>query len=126
MPRLSLDTNLPTLKIPNDFLSNSGKILSDTLGKGSKYCVTTVNAGLKMYVSSSNEPCGLVSVTSIGSIGPEENKKHITAITDYVQQATGIPKNRLFVFFQSNTPDSTGHLGTTFHQLYFVEKGVRL
>lgn len=36
MPRLSLDTNLPSSKIPDDFLSGALKVLSNTLGKGPK------------------------------------------------------------------------------------------
>jgi hypothetical protein len=53
-----------------------------------------VNPGLKMILGNSSEPCGLIQVTSIGSLGPEENKKHIVALTDYVHEATGIPKNK--------------------------------
>lgn len=53
-----------------------------------------MNSGLKMTFGASSEPCGIVQVTSIGSLGPEENKKHIAAITDYVHETVGIPKNR--------------------------------
>lgn len=53
-----------------------------------------MNPGLKMTLGGSNEPCGLIQITSIGSLGPEENKKHIVAVTNYVHEATGIPKNK--------------------------------
>jgi len=33
-------------------------------------------------------------VTSIGSLGPEENKKHVAVITDYINKITEIPKNK--------------------------------
>jgi hypothetical protein len=33
---------------------------------------------------------------------------------------------RLYVQFQSNLPESTGFIGSTFHQLAIVEKGARL
>lgn len=53
-----------------------------------------MNPGLKMTFGGPNEPCGLIQITSIGSLGPEENKKHIKAVTDYIHEATGIPKNK--------------------------------
>ncbi|VVC31402.1 Hypothetical protein CINCED_3A003019 [Cinara cedri] len=126
MPRLSLDTNIPASEIPQEFLSKCTQIISATLGKNIKFCIATVNPGLKMTLGGSSDPCGFVQVTSIGSLGVEENKKHIAVITDYVSEATGIPKNKLYAQFQSNEPESTGHLGTTFHHLYYVEKGARL
>lgn len=42
----------------------------------------------------SSDPCGFVQITSIGAVGPVENKVHIAAITDYINQVTGIPKNK--------------------------------
>lgn len=53
-----------------------------------------VNPGLKMSLGGSNEPCGLIEVSSIGGIGIEENKKSIEVLTDYVQQNIGIPKHK--------------------------------
>lgn len=47
-----------------------------------------------MTLGGSNEPCGFIQVTSIGSLGPEINQTHVTVITDYVHQATGIPKEK--------------------------------
>lgn len=47
-----------------------------------------------MTLGGSNEICGIVQVSSIGSIGPEENKKHTAAITDYIYETVGIPKNK--------------------------------
>lgn len=61
---------------------------------GFQFCIATVNPGLKMTLGGSSEPCGFIQVTSIGSLGVEENKKHIAVITDYVSEATGIPKNK--------------------------------
>lgn len=53
-----------------------------------------MNPGLKMSLGSSNEPCGLIEVSSIGAIGVEENKKCIAVLTDHVQQNIGIPKHK--------------------------------
>jgi len=47
-----------------------------------------------MTIGGSNEPCGFIQVTSIGSLSPEENPKHMEVITDYVHKALGIPKER--------------------------------
>lgn len=47
-----------------------------------------------MTLGGSDDHCGFIQVTSIGSLGPEENKKHIAVITDYVHQAIGIPKDK--------------------------------
>jgi len=53
-----------------------------------------VNPGVKMTLGGSNEPCGFIQITSIGSLGPEVNDKHVEVLTNYVHQALGIPKNR--------------------------------
>ncbi|XP_060873717.1 macrophage migration inhibitory factor homolog [Metopolophium dirhodum] len=126
MPRLSLDTNLPASKIPEDFLGTCTSLLSKNLGKRQSYCVATVNPGVKMTLGGSNDPCGFIQITSIGSLGPEENPKHMEVITDYMHQTLGIPKERLLINLQANIQATTGYLGTTFHELFTVEKGKRL
>ncbi|XP_025199790.1 macrophage migration inhibitory factor homolog [Melanaphis sacchari] len=126
MPRFSLDTNLPASKIPEEFLDECTSILSNTLGKRRTYCISTVNPGLKMTLGGSNEPCGFIQVTCIGNITPEINNQHIGILTDYVNKAIGIPKNRIFVDLHPNEPETTAYLGTTFYQLYYVEKQRRL
>lgn len=47
-----------------------------------------------MTLGGSNEPFAIVSFVSIGGLGPEENKKHIVTVTDYVHKTLGIPKNK--------------------------------
>lgn len=47
-----------------------------------------------MTYGGGNDYCGLIQITSIGSLSPEENKKHTAAITDYIHQVTEIPKNK--------------------------------
>lgn len=47
-----------------------------------------------MTLGGSNEPCGIIQVTCIGSLGPEENKKHVAVLTDHVNKTTGIPKDK--------------------------------
>lgn len=126
MPRLSLDTNLPASVIPEEFLSSCTTLNSKTLGKRQSYCVSTVNPGVKMTLGGSNDPCGFIQVTSIGSLGPEQNPKHMEIITDYIHQVLGIPKERLVINLQANEQANTGYLGTTFYELFTVEKGKRL
>ncbi|XP_050520146.1 macrophage migration inhibitory factor homolog [Daktulosphaira vitifoliae] len=94
MPRLCLDTNLPVSKINQDFLSGSLTLLSNILDKDCQFCLTTVNADLKMTLCKSNEPCGIVEIMCIGNLGPKENKTHISIITNYMYQKLGIPKDR--------------------------------
>ncbi|CAH1737035.1 macrophage migration inhibitory factor homolog [Aphis gossypii] len=126
MPRLSVDTNLPASKIPEGFLNSCTSLISKSLGKRHSYCVATVNPGVKMTLGGSSDPCGFIQVTSIGSLGPEENPKHVEIMTDHVHKALGIPKNKLMINLQANSQETTGHIGTTFHQLFTVEKGKRL
>jgi len=47
-----------------------------------------------MTLGGSNDPCGFIQVTSIGSLTPELNPKHMEVLTDYVHQKLGIPKDR--------------------------------
>lgn len=42
----------------------------------------------------SDEPCGYIQVSSIGGIGPEENKKCIDLLTDHVHKNVGVPKHK--------------------------------
>ncbi|KAL4089330.1 hypothetical protein QTP88_024384 [Uroleucon formosanum] len=126
MPRFSLDTNLPASKIPEDFLSTCTSLLSKILGKRQSYCVSTVNPGVKMTLGGSTDPCGFIQITSIGSLGPAENPKHMEVLTDHVHKTFGIPKDRLIINCQANDQTNTGYIGTTFHELFTVEKGKRL
>jgi len=47
-----------------------------------------------MTLGGSSDPCGFIQVTSIGSLGPEENPEHTEVMTDHVHKALGIPKNK--------------------------------
>lgn len=59
-----------------------------------QFCISTVNPGLKMTLGGSYEPSGHIQISSIGGIGPEENKKLIEAFTNHIQQVLGIPKHK--------------------------------
>ncbi|XP_050521850.1 macrophage migration inhibitory factor homolog [Daktulosphaira vitifoliae] len=127
MPIFEIYTNLSNSKIPINFLSNCVNFLAIILKKDTKWCIATVNSGLNIYQGGSNEPCCIIQIASmIGSVGPKQNKSYIEDLTNFIHNTIGIPKNRLYIFFQSNPLESTGYLGSTIHHLAITEKGTRL
>lgn len=47
-----------------------------------------------MTLGGSYELCGHIQISSIGGVGPEENKKSIEVLTNYIHQSLGIPKHK--------------------------------
>ncbi|KAL0266974.1 UNVERIFIED_CONTAM: hypothetical protein PYX00_009370 [Menopon gallinae] len=115
MPFFRLETNLPKSKIPDDFVSETTKLLGTALGKPREYCVAAVIPDVKMSWGGTDGPCGVAKLLSIGKLGIQENKKYAASLYEHVEKSLGIPKDKLYIEFVDVGPANMGFNGTTFH-----------
>ncbi|XP_030764739.1 macrophage migration inhibitory factor homolog [Sitophilus oryzae] len=118
MPHFRLETNVPQESIPKDFPITLCKILAKSLGKPLNYCVATVVGGVNMSFGGTTEPAAQATLMSIGALGVAENKKHSKALFEAVEQAIGVPANRMYILYQNSPTSDVGFNGTTFHDLF--------
>jgi phenylpyruvate tautomerase len=117
MPLLRLETNIPKSKVTVDFLNQTAAVMAKTLGKPESECGATVIPDLPVAWGGSTDPCGTVTLLSIGKLGVEENKKHSAVLHDHFEKNLEIPRNRLFIIFTDVDPANVGCNGTTFHEI---------
>jgi phenylpyruvate tautomerase len=60
-----------------------------------------------------SEPCAYVTLTSIGRLGVEENKKHSHVIMEELKKI-GVASTRCYIYFQDVKPFEIGFNKTTF------------
>lgn len=114
MPILIVKTNVPKVDFPSDFLLKMTKVLSETVGKPESVINVVVNPGMWMSFGGTEEPCGELEFISIGKLGEKENIKHSEKIMAYMNEAVGIPKDRMYIIFRDAPRSEVGFKGTTF------------
>ena len=103
MPYFRLETNVPRERICGlpELLASLTKLVAEHLGKSTKYVsVAVVPAVAMAWDGDADKPCGNASLTSIGGIGVEENKKFAAAlypILDKHLAITGERQENVFV-----------------------------
>ncbi|CAG2163662.1 unnamed protein product [Oppiella nova] len=117
MPLFKLQTNVPSTKIPANFLESTVEVVAKTLGKPKSYVVATVLPDQLMNWGGVDGPCGMVSVESIGALGRDVNKKHSKVISDHLLKTLGIPADKCYINFVDLNKANVGYSGTTFDDL---------
>lgn len=59
-----------------------------------QYVSVRVSPGQMMIFGGTDDPCGMVELESLGSVGGAKNKRLIAAIGHHIQEALGIPQDR--------------------------------
>merc|ERR1719226_243872 len=70
-----------------------------------------------MMFGGSDAPCASAFFSSIGKIGPEENKVHAAAVFPLVARHLGVPEDRMYILFNNAAYQDMAWKGTTFAQL---------
>ncbi|BFZ18563.1 hypothetical protein BsWGS_21602 [Bradybaena similaris] len=97
MPTFSIATNLKREQIPDDFISEVSKLIASELGKPESYVLIQVNPDQLMSFGGSEEPCANISLSSIGVVGPDKNKKLAPKLSKFIEQNLGIKQNRFYI-----------------------------
>ncbi|KAF5301088.1 hypothetical protein FQA39_LY10907 [Lamprigera yunnana] len=91
--------------------------LRDKYKIGRKYCVAEVIGGINLSWGGSTDPAAFATLTSIGALGVEENKKHSKALSEFINKELAIPSNRMYISFHNIPTSDLGYNGTTFHEI---------
>ncbi|XP_025089278.1 macrophage migration inhibitory factor homolog [Pomacea canaliculata] len=114
MPVFVLNTNLPAGKIPKSFLADTSSLVAKELGKPEEYVSVRVSPGQMMIFGGTDDPCGMVELESLGSVGGAKNKRLIAAIGHHIQEALGIPQDRFYIKITDVPRENLGFNGKTF------------
>ncbi|CAG0879260.1 unnamed protein product [Darwinula stevensoni] len=117
MPHLHLLTNVSQDSFTDGFISETSKLLAQTLGKPESYCCFTVQQVHGAF-GGSNKKFGSARLMSIGCLGVKENQKHSATLSKHFEKHLGIPSDRLYFEFVDAKPADVGYNGTTFHAIF--------
>ena len=68
-----------------------------------------------MTFGASSEPCANITLSSIGRLGVEENKRYSKAIMESLEKDLGISPLRCFIFYNDYKASDVGYDRSTFH-----------
>jgi len=114
MPYLKLQTNID---LPADKQQVVIKTLSRTvaaqLGKAERYVMVALEVGTPMLFAASNEPLAYLELKSIGL--PEEDTGQLSqSLCRAVNEALGVPSDRIYIEFSNAPRHLWGWDGRTF------------
>ncbi|XP_050684273.1 macrophage migration inhibitory factor-like [Leptidea sinapis] len=114
MPCFRLFTNIPKIKIPNDFVEKITPLLADVLRKPEQKFVCLVSGDcILSFGGDASAPGAVASIESIGHLGPNENKIFVTQVTAFVEKELGIKPDRFFISFYDLEGHNIGKGGVT-------------
>jgi phenylpyruvate tautomerase len=115
MPVFTLDTNISIeTEIKKKLVLDLSKILSKELGKPEQYVEIVLRDNITISFGGTLEPAALCSLSSIGKINANDNRKYSKVISEHLQNILKIPSNRIYINFHDLIPHNVGHNSTTF------------
>uniref|UniRef100_A0A915BQX1 L-dopachrome isomerase n=1 Tax=Parascaris univalens TaxID=6257 RepID=A0A915BQX1_PARUN len=114
MPCFTINTNVPSDKIPQDFLKKTSALVAKSLSKPESYVAVRVNPDQQMTFGGSADPCAVCTLESIGAVGGSRNNSHAEKLYKHLNEALGIPKNRMYISFVDVDPTTMAYNGSTF------------
>jgi hypothetical protein len=82
-----------------------------------QWFAVTIATSPNITFGGTKDPCALVDLTSIGSLGVTENGAISKVISDTVSKGLGIDPLRMYICFHDLPPSHIGHNGHTFHDI---------
>ncbi len=114
MPLLKLET---TVAVPEDkqqpLLASLSKIVSETIGKPEQYVMVTLGSG-SMLMSGKIGPACFGEIRSIGGLNQKVNGELSRKICRVLNEALGIPTERIYLNFIDVAAADWGWNGGTF------------
>jgi len=89
MPSFTIATNISKDKIPVNFAKETCTLIARTLGKPEAYVVVHVNPDQILSWGGGDEPAAIATLTSIGRLGVDLNKKHSAVLAEHIEKKTG-------------------------------------
>ncbi len=116
MPLIKVQASVPSpekSQVEMLLKSLSGK-LAGHLGKPESYVMTAFEADLPMTFAGTTEPVCFMEVKSIGNMSPSQTKAMSQDFCQQVNEALGVPIERIYIEFADAERSMWGWKGSTF------------
>uniref|UniRef100_A0A2S2NRE8 L-dopachrome isomerase n=1 Tax=Schizaphis graminum TaxID=13262 RepID=A0A2S2NRE8_SCHGA len=119
----TIDTNLAASQVPKGFLSGTSDFLCTLFNRPKKVIMGQLRSGQEFDFSGSTDPCVVMNLTR-GSLQPgmalDEGviERYVAAISDYLQNALGIHKSRILIFYYEHDMALIGNNGRTLKRIW--------
>lgn len=116
MPLIKVQTSVtatdPTAV--NSLLKSLSASLAKHTGKPESYVMTAFEPGIAMTFAGTFAPVCYIEIKSVGSMNPTQTKSMSQDFCEQVNQALGVPTNRIYIEFADAKGAMWGWNGSTF------------
>uniref|UniRef100_A0A2S2R4I0 L-dopachrome isomerase n=1 Tax=Sipha flava TaxID=143950 RepID=A0A2S2R4I0_9HEMI len=123
----TIDTNLPSDQIPDDFLPGMSEFLCTLFDRPRKVIIGQLRAGQVFDFSGSTDPCAVIHMIRgfqyLSKLNEQLIERFVAAISEHVENRLGIPKSRLMIFYYQNDLALIANDGKTLKRIW-AEIGV--
>ena len=114
MPYFCIETNQPIDAASQpQTLKKASAFLAELLGKPEAYVMVQIRPATPLIFAGSDDPAAFVQLKSIG-LPRERCAEFSEKICDFIEQALGVPKGRVFIDFKELQGNMFGWNGKTF------------
>ncbi|NET61851.1 MAG: hypothetical protein F6K47_38760 [Symploca sp. SIO2E6] len=108
MPLIKVQTSVtaPETNQSQTLLKQLSASLAKHLGKPESYVMTALEANVPMTFAGTTDPVCFVEIKSIGSMRPQQTQAMSQDFCEQINQAIGVPTNRIYIEFA----DAQGYL----------------
>ncbi|NER24701.1 MAG: hypothetical protein F6J96_29165 [Symploca sp. SIO1C2] len=108
MPLIKVQTSVtaPETNKSEELLKQLSASLAKHLGKPESYVMTALEANVPMTFAGTTDPVCYVEIKSVGSMRPQQTKAMSQDFCEQINQAIGVPTNRIYIEFA----DAQGYL----------------
>ena len=120
MPHLRIETNVKEDHIERmvQCVKDFHEAFQKTIGKPHEYVAVTLVPNVVMMMGTDPKvPTAQATLTSIGKLGVEENKKHSLALFSVIKKHLGVEPDKCYIIFNDVKSSDVGFKGTTFHEI---------
>ena len=116
MPLIKVQTSVsaPEKAEVETMLLNLSAKLAKHLGKPESYVMTAFESGIPMTFAGTTEPVCYLEIKSVGTMKPDQTKTMSQDFCQQINQALGVPENRIYIEFADAKGAMWGWNGTTF------------
>jgi phenylpyruvate tautomerase len=113
MPLCQVFTNVPAAE-PAALLAELSRLLAARFGKPERWVMTCLLPGVAMTFGGTSAPTAFVAVKNIGTLKPADTAALSKDICERLDQALGVPRDRIYVEFADAVDYLWGWNGGTF------------
>jgi len=116
MPLIKIQTSVtsPEKTTVDSLLTSLSAKLAKHLSKPESYVMTTFEPGVTMSFAGTFDPVCYIEVKSVGTISPSQTKAMSQDFCQVINQALGIPTNRIYIEFADAKGAMWGWNSSTF------------